>query len=313
VSPGRGSDSGGVTPRWDAGGGVSPRGGWDAGGGVSPRGGRDAGGGVSPRGGSDAGGGVSPRGGSDAGGGVSPRGGSDAGGGVSPRGGSNVGGGVTPRWDVDGSVRPRGSWGAGGGVTGRGGGGGVGLSRFSSWAMTDTSLGVFQPDMPSFQTCTALPESSATMRLAASVREKGPLWAPATATYHSTRPPKGSCATAGGGGGGVTIRSFWLSTLAPDAALLELPAVAFAPAALAPSGGMGGSEADLAEGVAFSPELAWPGGGSFGPEDADLRWGVDSPGAASESAGLSWTRITLPQVLQRMRRIFCLTFSSAME
>jgi hypothetical protein len=54
-----------------------------------------------------------------------------------------------------------------------------------------------------------------------------------------------------------------------------------------------------------------------GRADPGMGFGADAAaGAGAEPAAAtrsSWTTMTLPQVLHRMRRIFCLTFSSAIE
>jgi hypothetical protein len=48
--------------------------------------------------------------------------------------------------------------------------------------------------------------------------------------------------------------------------------------------------------------------------DPSMFDGPAAPAAPPEADACSpWTTMTLPQVLQRMRRIFCLTFSSAIE
>ena len=138
--------------------------------------------------------------------------------------------------------------------TGAGGDGPAGgsLSAVISWAMIATSLGRFQPSIPSFQTwidCSGLHD---TMYFAASVQLSGPRSAPSTDTNHSWRPESGRESLDEGRGGGVE------------------------PAEAAGSGRL---EA------------------SAGP-------GTTSPAC---------TVMTLPQVLQRMRRIRCLTFSSATE
>jgi hypothetical protein len=126
------------------------------------------------------------------------------------------------------------------------------LSVLISWAMIATSLGRFQPSMPSFQTWTDCSGLRDTMYFAASVQLSGPCSTPSTDTNHSCRPEGGREGLDEGRKG--------------DAAPAEAP-------------GSGRLE-----------ESAGPG--------------TTSPAC---------TVMTLPQVLQRMRRIRCLTFSSATE
>jgi hypothetical protein len=126
------------------------------------------------------------------------------------------------------------------------------LSSLISWAMIATSLGAFQPSMPSFQTWTDCSGLRDTMYLAASAQLSGPCSTPSTATNHSC----------------------------------------------SPEGGREGFD----EGRAADAELART------PDSGRLE---ESCGPAITSPAC--TVMTLPQVLQRMRRIRCLTFSSAME
>ena len=65
------------------------------------------------------------------------------------------------------------------------------LRSLISWAIIATSLGRFQPSMPSFQTRTDCSGLSDTMTFAASVRPSGPCSRPSTATNHSRRPEGG--------------------------------------------------------------------------------------------------------------------------
>jgi hypothetical protein len=104
--------------------------------------------------------------------------------------------------------------------------------------------------------------------------------------------------------------------LGPDTTLPDDRVGAFNPDALAVGAGSDfGSDAGRVgtDGVSLGSEADLAVGGSFGPEDVDLGWGAGTPASPSGTAELSCTRMTFPQVLQRMRRIFCLTFSSAME
>ena len=61
------------------------------------------------------------------------------------------------------------------------------LRALNSCAMMATSLGFFQPSMPSFQTWTDFSGPRLAMYLAASAQLKGPFSMPSTATYHSLR------------------------------------------------------------------------------------------------------------------------------
>ncbi len=61
------------------------------------------------------------------------------------------------------------------------------FSALNSCAMMATSLGRFHSSMPSFQTWTTWPDSSAAMYLAASAQLSGPFSTPSTATNHSLR------------------------------------------------------------------------------------------------------------------------------
>jgi hypothetical protein len=102
----------------------------------------------------------------------------------------------------------RGGTGGDGVARGTGGRTGTAAGRRAarSCATSGTSLGGFQPSMPSFQTWTSASLGSATSRSTRTLRAKGPCWTPSSARNHSMPSPSG------GGGGGVG-RLFWFESI----------------------------------------------------------------------------------------------------